>query len=881
MKPAYNSVYVCREQGHGGGVAIIIKVGLEFTTIAPPEYPVGIEIIGAEIKLLNSKIHIYSYYNSPTTLLSNSTLEHIYKKSKNVIICGDLNSKHTQIKCRSTNESGKVLVNFLESSSSAILNGHLEPTYIQMSKNYSERLDVVIASPSISSKLINVQLLLEPLLHSDHLPIITELGVYKSVASNTNNITTVKTQYNKADWNKFGKALDESCATIPSEVNNDPNRLNDSLIKALVTASSTAIPSKRSSSNNKEFPKSIVDKIKAKKIAMRAWYKVRSEENLRKFETLTKQVKQLIRRFRDDDYNKFMKMHGPNPTSSKPFWRRINQFRSKPVTNNIATIVENGVSYTSDQQKADIFATHLASIFSDSNEPHFKHLFKQDVEEEVANFNFLDYDYKQHLITTSEINSVISQLNNKTTLDPHGVSNRLLKKSSPDFRAHLVALFNSCLREGVLPTAWKESNVHMLKKKADSHSTVKNYRPISHTSCICKLFERVIQTRLVSILNEKNIITNIQSGFRKHRSTKDSIFCIIQKALETFNRNHNKRGAKWKMIALPFDVQSAFDKVWHNGMEYKLIKLKIPTYIINWIKQFLSDRVFRVIVNGVASDPRPIQCGVPQGAVLSPLLFSIFINDIPDNTVTNFTYSFIFADDLIFLHIYLDNAKATKVVNDHLTQVEEWLDKWRLKMAVQKCSQIIFHNQKSSPKDLEIKLYGTKIQREKEITFLGIVLDEKLNLNSHIDSVKKKVISRLNIIKTVSHRSWKLSKSTLINLYTSLIRSVFEYSAILAPRLSTTLLSKLQVIQNNALRSILHIHFNKETGKNTSIDELHRLATIPRVSERLTTLRTNYLVNAVETNNPIILRSILEYNAYAGGRNLSTPTLLDEFVRSQ
>jgi hypothetical protein len=199
-------------------------------------------------------------------------------------------------------------------------------------------------------------------------------------------------------------------------------------------------------------------------------------------------------------------------------------------------------------------------------------------------------------------------------------------------------------------------------------------------------------------------------------------------------------------------------------------------------------------------------------------------------------------------------------------------------MAVHKCSQIIFNNDKSSPQDLNVKLYGTKINREKEITFLGIVLDEKLNLDAHIQSVKKKAISRLNIIKTVSHRSWKLTKSTLLNLYTSLIRSVFEYSSILTPRLSASQLNQLQIIQNNALRSILHCHFNKITKKHTSIDELHRLANIPMVKERLTTLSTSYLNNAISSENPIILRSIEEYKRYAGGRVISIPTLLDTFI---
>jgi hypothetical protein len=809
-------------------------------------------------------------------------MEWISRNNNNYIICGDLNAKHTLLGCNTTNESGKILVNFLETSSSIILNSALGPTYFQPNKNYSERLDVLIASPSIASKLVDINLIIDPLTHSDHLPISAVIGVYKPITASTQvNNSNFKNQYHKADWSKFKNHLTTSCTVIPPDLSNDINQQNNALVESLVTAAAAAIPITRTTIISKSLPDNIIETIKLKRKAMRDWYQNRTEANLTIYKTLSKQVKTLIMSLRNNDFNNFIKKQGLNPTSSKPFWQRINQFRSKPVSNSIPTITENGVDYSTNQQKADLFANHLQEIFTDSNEPRFNQLFKLEVDETISKFNFHDYDYKQHLISINEINSAIFGLNNKTTLDPQGVSNRLLKQSTPEFRSQVVSLFNSCLKYGSLPSAWKESNVRMLKKKADSFTSVKNYRPISLTSCICKLFERVIQTRLADFLNENGCIVDIQSGFRHNRQTKDNIFCIIQKVLETFNRNHQKHGAKWKLIALPFDVQSAFDKVWHNGVDYKLIKLEIPTYIINWIHQFLADRSFRVIVDDATSQPRPIRCGVPQGAVLSPLLFNIYINDIPNNTETNDTYSFIFADDLIFLHIYLESEKATKVVNDHLIRIEEWLDKWRLKMAVHKCRQIIFNNQKSSPKDLEVKLYGTKIKREKEVMFLGVVLDERLNFKAHIDLVKKKAISRLNIIKTVSHRSWKLSKSTLINLYTSLIRSVFEYSAILAPRLSNQLKNQLQIIQNNALRSILHRHFNRTTGKNTTIDELHRLASVPTVIDRLATLRNNYLAKSIDTANPIILRAITEYNAFAGGRILATPTLLDEFMRSQ
>jgi hypothetical protein len=552
-----------------------------------------------------------------------------------------------------------------------------------------------------------------------------------------------------------------------------------------------------------------------------------------------------------------------------------NSFRGKPSSHHMPTIIENEIRYTTSREKAELFSDHLAKVFSENNEPGFDDEFKRLVEAQIEKFDFTAKDPIP--FTLQELENAIKSLNNKTTLDPQGICNRLLKNLSAEARTRILTLFNLILSSSKLPNAWKESKIHMIKKKADSHSTLKSFRPISLTSCLCKLNERLIQTRLLDFLNKNNTIKAIQSGFRRHRQTKDNIFFLVQKALETFNRNKNKKHDKWKLVGILFDIASAFDKVWHNGLVFKLINAKIPVYLVAWIKDFIANRSFTVEIEDARSESKNITCGVPQGAVLSPLLFSLFINDIPDNTEKNENYNLLFADDLIHFHIYTDSKEATKIINLQLVEIQEWLDKWRLKMAVHKCSQMIFNNLRSSPSDLDIHMNGIRIARSKTNTFLGVTLDEKLNFEAHIEQVRKKSISRLNIIKTLSHRHWKLSTETLKQLFDSLISSVFEYSAILLPTLSDSLINKLQVIQNSAFRSILHLHFNKATGKNTSIKRLHTIAKAPMVKARLKELTSRYLTCALINKNPIIKRCISEYKAFAGGRTNTHTTLLDDY----
>jgi len=293
------------------------------------------------------------------------------------------------------------------------------------------------------------------------------------------------------------------------------------------------------------------------------------------------------------------------------------------------------------------------------------------------------------------------------------------------------------------------------KKPNDSHNP-DNYRPISVTNSMCKLTEKLIKNRLVHYLETNNLITKFQSGFRANKCTIDNVFYFKQKCLEAFSLKRQNQVNK--MCGIVFDIEKAFDKVWHQGLLYKMHQLKIPKTIAKWIMNFLSNRAFIVKVNGKESKQHPIKAGVPQGTILSPIFFIIFFSDIP-LTVPNYEHisrALLFADDL-FKFYWDHNLKRIQIIlQKYLDSLQDWLSKWRMKTAAHKCSYNIFTEHGHSKKEIHLEIYGKKINKENNTKYLGIYIDQNVNFNHHIKEMKAKCEKKLNFIKVL--RSKKMGR---------------------------------------------------------------------------------------------------------------------------
>ena len=331
----------------------------------------------------------------------------------------------------------------------------------------------------------------------------------------------------------------------------------------------------------------------------------------------------------------------------------------------------------------------------------------------------------------------------------------------------------------------------MLLKPDKLPSLTTSYRPISLMSSIMKLFERVIEQRLRCYLEDIGFINKYQSGFRQAKSTDDHLFRLSQSVMESFNRREH-------VVAAFLDVEKAFDNVWHNGLRYKIFMLDLPTKMTRWLSDFLVGRVIQVNVNGFLSDKISPIAGVPQGSVLSPLLFLIYVNDLPNPHQRQDSKSQ-FADDTALWAASKNVQFAAKRLCKDLRKLAKWCAKWRIKLNPEKTKVIIFSRSPLARKSKPIlKLYGERLKIYPQVKFLGITFDSKLTFQKHSEEILGCCNTRYHRVRLIVNKKWGPSPSTILQIYKQCVRPIFEYGS-----LSTITMSDMITAKFNGSRTSL------------------------------------------------------------------------------
>ena len=343
-------------------------------------------------------------------------------------------------------------------------------------------------------------------------------------------------------------------------------------------------------------------------------------------------------------------------------------------------------------------------------------------------------------ITVDNTRRIIDSLKPKTSTGVDSVSNKLLKFVKNAISEPLTIIINQMLRVGIFPDLLKISKVVPVYKK-DDNTNLSNYRPISLLPSMSKIFEKVILEQLFTYLEDNNLIHRHQYGFRKHHSTEYA-------ALHIVDYLYYKLDLKKIPINLYLDLSKAFDSLSHEILLRKLLHYGICGAAINLMASYLKNRKQFVQFDGYKSDMKTICNGVPQGSILGPLLFLVYINDFPNaSKVFNFL---MYADDTT-LYCCLEDIKSDnkeQILNNELECVYEWLNANKLSLNVRKTKYMIFQKYKNNGiGELNLRISNDNIEHVNEFNFLGLHLNSKLNWDTHINIIEKRISRAVGIIK--------------------------------------------------------------------------------------------------------------------------------------
>ena len=528
------------------------------------------------------------------------------------------------------------------------------------------------------------------------------------------------------------------------------------------------------------------------------------------------------------DSNLDFKVSNTSTFNQKDWWKIVSSFMTKNGTNSskIPPIENDDNTITSAaNEKAELF-----------NSFFIKQSTVESNEDEVPTIPHVDKEITPLVISEHSVHQILSNLDTSKAVGPDLVHNKLLKCCADILTTPLTIIFNRSIIEGKFPSVWKTAHVTPIHKKDEKHK-ITNYRPISLLSCVGKVMEVCVQQHILNYLQQNELITANQSGFLPNHST-------VYQLLETYNDICSALDNNITTQAIFFDISKAFDKVWHRGLIAKLEAIGIRGTLLPWFRDYLTNRKQAVVIEGAKSTYQHIGAGVPQGSVLGPTLFLIYINDIIDNIKSTVK---LFADDTNLYLCLDDPTQRANILNEDLGIIAQWALKWKVTFNPIKTKLVNFCR-KLNPFYEPLIFGGNVLTNSLNHKHLGITFQSDCKWDHHITSIIAKCRILVSVLKSFKYR---LSRKSLETMYTSFILPHLDYGDVIWDNCTLKLSTKLEEIQLDALRTITG------TVRGTSHAILYRESGFPLLKERRRRHKLTLYFKILNNMTPIFLSKLV------------------------
>ena len=784
------------------GVSLSVKSHLLPQRISELEDKIA-DAVWATFNIDSRVILIGNFYVNPNSPSNNSKAAFaninnalLYARKfnlKDVMILGDFNSRHEKWADSTTNKQGKLLDDFMTINN---LIGLSPNTFTFRSLNGGSVIDLAFASATISKQYHSSSVDEEVELFSGapirgHLPVIHQFDVFYSKNHQKEVPSTYKDLKN-TDWSHWQTELSLLLSNIDMSKQSEPEILWKIIKDAITETNERVMPTKVISRHSKPFWSkelsnlSLINRKAKAKMSSKS-----SPSNIANYEdTKTKFSEELIR-----SKNCWIreKLENLNVSESKIFWKNYKRSIVGESRESLGNLVETNVIYTSVKDKENILfntfftGAHLSKTSFDTS-------FEEDIDKNLKLFTQREPKRSPVLSNTCEdrlneeisLNEVYEAIENQKcsvkSFDNDNFHPYMLKNLPPTAVECLCRLFNMSLASKIW--LWNISNVAFIKKAGkSSYLKAGSYRPISISSYFGKLFEKVIDSRLRSHCDIERSLDDEQEGFRCCRNTTRYLYKMIANLKEAQKK-------KFTAFLLCLDFEKAFDSVWHKGLIFKLYKLNIRGQLLQLIKSFLSSRKVKLVINGTSCSARLCgEYGVPQGSVLSPLLFILYISDMFDLSKSNVSALckehcrfFKYADDGSIIIIHQDPLFCNQLAQEICKHISLWCYQWRLIVNCDKdkteCLVIRPPNHdKLSVQLKQLEINGNRVNFAQSTTVLGLVVDDSLSFRSHAAKILQRCWFSWYKITRNSNRNYGLNISSLVILFKSVVLAKLLYAA--------------------------------------------------------------------------------------------------------